>query len=280
MLPSSKEGSEVRLNRVPAAGRGLASCSGAVMHWHESFQPASHMLKDILSICSTRVRSSSATPYQLKQLELVILFTNSAVFRRCGWGINLIILQFALAQLILAERETLAAVLLGCLSLWSASQCESTDPTCPDRCTDSSGFLCENAFTSPSSLSLSVPIFCSGTVFVFVHLLVYAHAFLYTQHNPSLAPTGSAVWEDGGKGGWSPALQPVHGSKLNFTECSGPLSEADQWDFPQWGHEGHVRLIKIFLLHCPCSGCNKSDHRVEKIRANSMNMWGLFPVNL
>lgn len=97
---------------APSAGSGLASCSRAVMHWHESFHPVSHMLKDILSIHSATlftlshsVPSSSATPYQLKQLELVTLFTNTAVFRRCRWGINLIILQFALAQLFLVERE-------------------------------------------------------------------------------------------------------------------------------------------------------------------------------
>lgn len=155
------------------------------------------MLKDILSTLSAtlftlshRVPSSSASPYQLKQLELVTLFTNSAVFRRCRWGINLIILQFALAPLFLAERETLAAVLLGCLSLWSASQCERTDSTCPDRCTDSSGFLCENAFTSPfPSLSLSVPIFCSGLHFlVVVHLLACTHSVLFSTHTDNIIP--------------------------------------------------------------------------------------------
>lgn len=90
---------------------------------------------------------------------------------------------------------------------------------------------------------LFVPTLCS-CLYLPCHLLVHTHAFLpYTQHNPSMSLTGSAVWEDGGDGRWCLALQPVHGSKLNSPECPGSLHEADQWDFPQWGHEGHVRLI-------------------------------------
>lgn len=149
------------------------------------------------------------------------------------------------------ERETLAEVLLGCLSLWSASQCERTDPTCPDRCTDSSGFLCENVCTSlppPPPPCLSVFL---RTYFLLLSLvlLVFVHPPVHTQHNPCLFLTGSAVWEDGGEGGWHPTLQPVHGSELCVPEYLWSLSEANQWHFPQWGHEGHVRFVYIFLHH-------------------------------
>lgn len=144
------------------------------------------------------------------------------------------------------ERETLAEVLLGCLSLWSASQCESTGPTCPDRCTDSSGFLCENVCTSPPpflSLSFSVPIFCSCLA---SHCPPPGGCSPHIQHNPCLFLTGSAVWEDGGHGRWHPTLQPVHGSEFSFPEYPGSLPEADKWDFSQWDHESYVRFIKIF----------------------------------
>lgn len=73
---------------------------------------------------------------------------------------------------------------------------------------------------------LSAPV---SAFLVSVHLLVHTH----TQRNPSLSLTGSTVREHGGEGGRRPALQPVHGSKLNFPECPGALHEADQWDFPQ-----------------------------------------------
>ncbi len=84
-------------------------------------------------------------------------------------------------------RETLAAVLLGCLSLWSASQCESTDPTCPDRCTYSSGFLCESVCLS-ISLPVSVPSFCSC---IRLPCLCPPPG---AQHNLSLSFTGSTIW--------------------------------------------------------------------------------------
>lgn len=89
--------------------------------------------------------------------------TNAAVCRRCRWE-KTSVCWFALAQRVLADGAALAAVLVGCLSPWSASQRESTDPTCSDRCADSSGFLCDNIWTLTSFFPPSLPsvtIFCS-----------------------------------------------------------------------------------------------------------------------
>lgn len=79
-------------------------------------------------------------------------------------------------------------------------------------------------------------------------------------NRPSPPLAGSAIWEDGGGGGRRSALRPVHGNKLSVPQRPGALQEADQWDFPQRGHEDHVRLIRNVLLHClsvrPCTGFN------------------------
>lgn len=103
-------------------------------------------------------------------------------------------------------------------------------------------------------------------------------------NRPSPFLAGSALWEDGGEGGRRSTLQPVPGNKLSVPECPGPLQEADQWDFPQWGHEDHVRLIKNFLLHClVCShgpGAIEVVTSREKIKTNVMSMWEHFQISI
>lgn len=203
----------------------------AVIHSHESCHPVM-CWKTSTGLPPGCTGSGSALPHVISwTITSSFLCLHTLQFEKVQVGINLIILQFALAQRFLVERETLAQVLLGCLSLWSASQCESTGPTCPDRCTDSSGFLCENVRTSPPpclSLSFPVPIFCSCLP---CHCPPPGGCSPHIQHNPCLFLTGSAVWEDGGQGRWHPTLQPVHGSEFNFPEHPGSLPEADKWGF-------------------------------------------------
>lgn len=69
------------------------------------------------------------------------------------------------------------------------------------------------------------------------------------KNNFVFAVTGSAVWEDGGEGGQRSALQPVHGGELGVPECPSLLHEADQRDFPQWGHESHVSPINTSQIY-------------------------------
>lgn len=94
-------------------------------------------------------------------------------------------------------------------------------------------------------------------------------------NRPSPPLAGSAIWEDGGGGGQRSALRPVHGNKLSVPQRPGALQEADQWDFPQRGHEDHVRLIRNVLLHClsvrPCTGFNMWPGE-RKIKANEMSV--------
>lgn len=80
-------------------------------------------------------------------------------------------------------------------------------------------------------------------------LPVFVRYLANKKNNFVFAVTGSAVWEDGGAGGQRSALQPVHGGELGVTECPSLLHEADQRDFPQWGHESHVSPINTCLIY-------------------------------
>lgn len=137
------------------------------------------------------------------------------------------------------EREQLAAVLFGCLSLWSAPRCERRDPTCPNRCSDSSNFLCGNACVT----SQAPPPRFSFCLCQISGEKKNNFFFLF-------AVTGWALWSYGGDGGERSAWQPVHGGELGVPEHSSSLHPADQWDFPQWGHESHVRPINTLWIYC------------------------------
>ena len=65
--------------------------SRVVIHWHESFHPASHRLKDVhwccsLSILSLRVWSRSASPYHTEPTRACYsVYRQCVFFRGCRW---------------------------------------------------------------------------------------------------------------------------------------------------------------------------------------------------
>lgn len=222
--------------------------SRAATHWHESIHPVSHMLKDNQCNCSVATcaqlpqGSQAPLPHLISWTDWSLLLCLPTVQFLEGAGGNKphYIAVCIGTALLRGERD------LGCGPAWLPVTVKCF-PVWVHR-----SHLSRQVHQlkwlpvwkcSYLAISLSLPLYLfSAPISSLSCPLPDAHSSS-SPDNLSLSLTGSAVWGDGGGGGRRATLRPVHGSELKLPECPGSLPQADQWDFPQWGHEGHVRLI-------------------------------------